>query len=333
MKKLHKTHGILLLCRASDSYAHGKGSLPCSHARQRQAARQREKGARQRHIRTVKGFAVRLRTAKPGRTAKGMAIVSRFDACLSLSPSAATSPKPVSPSAATSLPLPPTTLARPRRPPVLALAQPPPPPPRRLPPLLRPAPAPPPRPPRPPRRRRPRPHPPRLLSAPLLRYSTVAISLPTSPPPPLPLLSSPFPISSAAASKQPWRAPCASKEQTDLEVNLLQDSLTKIRTAATRLENATAALHELSLRPQGTAHPTLTLSLFSATRSFHGVLVDVFFFCGSASAGKKLLVPLTASLYVPGTLDDAEKVLVDVGTGYFIEVYHLQLSDTWLGFQ
>ncbi|XP_051187491.1 prefoldin subunit 5 [Lolium perenne] len=77
----------------------------------------------------------------------------------------------------------------------------------------------------------------------------------------------------------------ALKEQTDLEVNLLQDSLTKIRTAATRLENATAALHELSLRPHG----------------------------------KKLLVPLTASLYVPGMLDDAEKVLVDVGTGYFIE--------------
>ena len=36
-----------------------------------------------------------------------------------------------------------------------------------------------------------------------------------------------------------------------------------------------------------------------------------------------MLVPLTASLYVPGSLDDAEKVLVDVGTGYFIEV-------TWL---
>ncbi|URD95042.1 Eukaryotic rRNA processing protein EBP2 [Musa troglodytarum] len=75
------------------------------------------------------------------------------------------------------------------------------------------------------------------------------------------------------------------KEQSDLEVNLLQDSLTKIRTAAARLENAAAALHDLSVRPRG----------------------------------KKLLVPLTASLYVPGKLDDAEKVLVDVGTGYFIE--------------
>jgi len=41
------------------------------------------------------------------------------------------------------------------------------------------------------------------------------------------------------------------KEQTDLEVNLLQDSLTKIRTATTRLESASAALQDLSLRPHG----------------------------------------------------------------------------------
>ncbi|KAF3455819.1 hypothetical protein FNV43_RR00461 [Rhamnella rubrinervis] len=78
----------------------------------------------------------------------------------------------------------------------------------------------------------------------------------------------------------------AVKEQTDLEVNLLQDSLNNIRTATTRLDLASTALHDLSLRPQG----------------------------------KKMLVPLTASLYVAGTLDDADKVLVDVGTGYFIEI-------------
>ncbi|XP_015575806.1 probable prefoldin subunit 5 isoform X2 [Ricinus communis] len=77
----------------------------------------------------------------------------------------------------------------------------------------------------------------------------------------------------------------ALKEQTDLEVNLLQDSLNNIRTATTRLEIASTALHDLSLRPQG----------------------------------KKMLVPLTASLYVPGTLDEADKVLVDIGTGYFVE--------------
>ncbi|KAM8867320.1 prefoldin subunit 5 [Neosynchiropus ocellatus] len=36
--------------------------------------------------------------------------------------------------------------------------------------------------------------------------------------------------------------------------------------------------------------------------------------------GKELLVPLTSSMYVPGTLDDVDHVLVDVGTGYYIEM-------------
>ncbi|TKY50701.1 prefoldin subunit 5 [Spatholobus suberectus] len=77
----------------------------------------------------------------------------------------------------------------------------------------------------------------------------------------------------------------AVKEQADLEVNLLQDSLSNIRTATTRLEIASSALNDLSLRPHG----------------------------------NQILVPLTASLYVPATLHDAQHVLVDVGTGYFIE--------------
>ncbi|TVY84382.1 putative prefoldin subunit [Lachnellula suecica] len=35
--------------------------------------------------------------------------------------------------------------------------------------------------------------------------------------------------------------------------------------------------------------------------------------------GKPILVPLTASLYVPGTLADADNVIVDVGTGFYVE--------------
>ncbi|KAL4655510.1 prefoldin subunit 5 [Arapaima gigas] len=37
------------------------------------------------------------------------------------------------------------------------------------------------------------------------------------------------------------------------------------------------------------------------------------------NAGKELLVPLTSSMYVPGKLNDVERVLVDVGTGYYVE--------------
>ncbi|EFX01256.1 prefoldin subunit [Grosmannia clavigera kw1407] len=36
-------------------------------------------------------------------------------------------------------------------------------------------------------------------------------------------------------------------------------------------------------------------------------------------AGKKVLVPLTNSLYVSGTLSDPNRVIVDVGTGFYIE--------------
>lgn len=35
--------------------------------------------------------------------------------------------------------------------------------------------------------------------------------------------------------------------------------------------------------------------------------------------GKEMLVPLTSSLYVPGKLGDVSHVLLDVGTGYFLE--------------
>lgn len=34
---------------------------------------------------------------------------------------------------------------------------------------------------------------------------------------------------------------------------------------------------------------------------------------------KTTLIPLTSSLYVPGKLADCENVIVDVGTGYFVE--------------
>ncbi|KAK1295627.1 putative prefoldin subunit 5 [Acorus calamus] len=87
----------------------------------------------------------------------------------------------------------------------------------------------------------------------------------------------------------------ALKEQSEMEVNVLQDSLSKIKTAVTRLDIASNALLDLSLRPQGNQSIT-PLPLF-----------------------RKMLVPLTASLYVSGTLEDADRVLVDVGTGYFIE--------------
>ena len=40
---------------------------------------------------------------------------------------------------------------------------------------------------------------------------------------------------------------------------------------------------------------------------------------GITAPARPLLVPLTTSLYVPGQLADTEHVLVDVGTGFYVE--------------
>ncbi|RIB09408.1 Prefoldin subunit-domain-containing protein [Gigaspora rosea] len=37
------------------------------------------------------------------------------------------------------------------------------------------------------------------------------------------------------------------------------------------------------------------------------------------ATGSEILVPLTGSLYVPGELLETDKVIVDVGTGYYVE--------------
>lgn len=44
--------------------------------------------------------------------------------------------------------------------------------------------------------------------------------------------------------------------------------------------------------------------------------VEIFFLF---FLGKEILVPLTDSMYVPGKLADTSTVLVDVGTGYYVE--------------
>ncbi|XP_003227875.1 prefoldin subunit 5 [Anolis sagrei] len=38
-----------------------------------------------------------------------------------------------------------------------------------------------------------------------------------------------------------------------------------------------------------------------------------------SNEGKELLVPLSSSMYVPGKLSDVGNVLIDVGTGYYVE--------------
>ncbi|KAI5369267.1 Putative prefoldin alpha [Septoria linicola] len=60
-------------------------------------------------------------------------------------------------------------------------------------------------------------------------------------------------------------------------------------------------------------------NLRTAQQKFRDCIVSVKNGVASSTEGKPLLVPLTSSLYVPGTLADTEKVLVDVGTGFYVE--------------
>src|SRR5690606_3139656 len=78
----------------------------------------------------------------------------------------------------------------------------------------------------------------------------------------------------------------AVKQQLDDELEHLTSSFAKLRAAQTKFRECIRSVK-------------------------NGVNADV--------NGKTILVPLTTSLYVPGTLADANKVIVDVGTGYYVE--------------
>ena len=43
---------------------------------------------------------------------------------------------------------------------------------------------------------------------------------------------------------------------------------------------------------------------------------------------KEIMIPLTSSLYVPGKICDKDKVIVEVGAGYFIEM-NLEKSNAY----
>ncbi|KAK7205691.1 Prefoldin [Myxozyma melibiosi] len=59
--------------------------------------------------------------------------------------------------------------------------------------------------------------------------------------------------------------------------------------------------------------------LRQAQAKFQECIVSVEKTTKAENKGKAILVPLTSSLYVPGTIEDVENVIVDVGTGYYVE--------------
>jgi prefoldin alpha subunit len=58
--------------------------------------------------------------------------------------------------------------------------------------------------------------------------------------------------------------------------------------------------------------------LVQAANKFHDSKL-VLNYVKEKGQGREIMVPLTSSLYVPGIMEDSDKVLLEVGAGYFVE--------------
>jgi prefoldin alpha subunit len=90
------------------------------------------------------------------------------------------------------------------------------------------------------------------------------------------------------------------------EVSLMDLSLEQLNNLKTQFENE---LQQLT-------------SSFGGLREAQNRFADSKVSLQSLNAdnlGKRLLVPLTSSMFVPGKMSNVQSVLVDVGTGYFVE--------------
>ncbi|BGO99051.1 subunit of tubulin prefoldin [Rhodotorula toruloides] len=90
----------------------------------------------------------------------------------------------------------------------------------------------------------------------------------------------------------------------------------------------TVSLQDLTLEQIGQVRSQLEQELKHLTAAFGDLKAaqSKFMACMESldsikpdNKDKKVLIPLTGSLYVPGRIADPENVLVDIGTGYFVE--------------
>lgn len=93
-------------------------------------------------------------------------------------------------------------------------------------------------------------------------------------------------------------------------------------------DNSQINLVDLSLEQLSSLRQQLEQELKQLTTSFGGLREAQARFKESKEAlqslnesnlNKEILVPLTASMFVPGKLSNVNQVLVDIGTGYFVE--------------
>jgi len=74
-------------------------------------------------------------------------------------------------------------------------------------------------------------------------------------------------------------------KQLDEETQYLQNSITQLKMVSSKFQDSSTSLQ--NFKPE--------------------------------NEGKDIFIPLTSSLYVPGTLSNVNSVLIDIGTGYYFE--------------
>eukprot|EP00976_Prorocentrum_cordatum_P004084 80012-Prorocentrum_minimum.AAC.1 len=113
------------------------------------------------------------------------------------------------------------------------------------------------------------------------------------------------------------------KEQLENDLERFAESFSSLQTAANRFHNSGLASEALSKEEEG-----------EFQRSHEGLItlrrkpyVSHLSWTVRGLTGKPMMIPLTSSLYVSGTLGSTDKVLVDVGTGYYVEGAHQRFAD------
>ena len=96
-------------------------------------------------------------------------------------------------------------------------------------------------------------------------------------------------------------------EGLQCDLQLLSESAQKLQGAVARFHQSGVALEALEEETPGAPAALQRLRSRPALTRFE-------------QKGTPMLVPLTQSRYAPGKLGDNGKVLIDIGTGYFVEV-------------
>ncbi|KXS21901.1 Prefoldin alpha subunit [Gonapodya prolifera JEL478] len=101
-----------------------------------------------------------------------------------------------------------------------------------------------------------------------------------------------------------------------LDVNQLQNLKQSLEEELQQLTQSYAALRQAEVK---FSENTTTLDSLTQGKNGSPLTVKFLIIRLAMLSAKPMLVPLTSSLYVPGEVTAVENVIVDVGTGYYVE--------------